>query len=170
MRNNLTSTRGVVLVGLSAALVVVLTFIRIPLGTAMVHLGSAGIMTCAIVLGGPIAGAGAAIGSAVFDLIGGVSPYTVWSFFIKGAMGLTVGMIAHAGRKNGTSTTMNAVACVCGAIVSLIGYEIAWTFVLGSFAAALANIPASLLTSGVGLLVSLPLSYALLRAFGKNRP
>ena len=159
-------TRFIIYSAITAALVVILTFIRIPLGEgAMVHLGSVAIVACALLFGAPVAGLGAAVGSTVFDLISGMSPYTVWSFFIKGAMGLTIGYIAFIRNHGGKSVALNIFASVCGGLVSLAGYIIAWAVVLGSIQAAIANIPFSLLTSAIGIIVGVPLAKIVSRSF-----
>ena len=80
--------RDTVTIGVLAGMCAIATSIKIPLGIgAMVHLGTAFMFTVAIMFGGVYAGLSAAIGSAFFDLLMGFSPYTPWSFFIKGIAG-----------------------------------------------------------------------------------
>lgn len=154
--------RDIVIIGMLAAFCIISTMIKIPYGNgAMVHLGSAAIYTSAILFGGVYGGLSGAIGSAFFDLLAGFSPYTIWSFFIKGIAGLVVGSVAHSGGADGKSTPRNIIACIFGAIWTLIGYIAAWSFVIGDFRAALLNIPSSLMTSGVGIVVAIPLSLTL---------
>ena len=87
-------TKDTVLIGMLSGVCVVATFIKVPFGSgAMVHLGTAFILTCASLFGGLYAGLAAAIGSAMFDLLMGFSPYTLWSFFIKGGAGFIAGYI-----------------------------------------------------------------------------
>ena len=159
------TVRDMTIIGMLAALVVIGTTIKIPYGTgAMVHLGSAAIFTSAILFGGVYAGFAGAIGSAFFDLLMGFSPYTIWSFFIKGIAGLVAGSIAHSGGAEGRSLARNIAACVIGAAWTLAGYIVAWTAVIGKFQVALANTPSSLMTSTAGLIVAIPLSVALRKA------
>lgn len=160
--NRKLTTRDMVFAGVLAAICTVATTIKIPLGVgAMVHLGTAAIFTTAIVFGGIYAGLAGAIGSALFDLIMGFSPYTLWSFFIKGGAGLIAGTIARglwpAPPQNGW--LLRALfGCVAAAAWTLGGYILAWWQVTGSLTVAIGNIPASLLTSGAGLVVALILS------------
>ena len=56
------------------------------------------------------------------------------------------------------------LACFVGAMWTLMGYILAWWSVIGSLSVALANIPASLLTSGVGFVVAM-LLYPRLRGY-----
>ena len=162
-------TRYVVYVGMFSALCTVATFIKVPFGNgAMVHLGSAMIFTLAILFGGKYAGPAGAIGSAFFDLLLGFSHYTIWSFFIKGIAGFIAGSIAHSKNNNGNSLLINIVALLTAAIWTLIGYIGAWTVVMGSYQAALANIPSSLMSSGMGILVALPLTIVLRKSLSKS--
>ena len=88
--------RDTVMIGVLSGMCAIATSIKIPLGVgAMVHLGTAFMFTVAITFGGIYAGLSAAIGSAFFDLLMGFSPYTPWSFIIKGTAGLIAGVIAH---------------------------------------------------------------------------
>ena len=88
--------KDTITIGVLAGMCAIATSLKIPLGVgAMVHLGTAFMFTVAIVQGGVYAGLSAAIGSAFFDLLMGFSPYTPWSFFIKGIAGLLAGTIAH---------------------------------------------------------------------------
>lgn len=162
-------TRYIVYVGMFSALCTVATFIKVPFGNgAMVHLGSAMIFTLAILFGGKYAGPAGAIGSAFFDLLLGFSPYTLWSFFIKGIAGFVAGSISHYKKNNGENIVLNIIALLAAAAWTLIGYIAAWTVVIGSYQAALANIPSSLMSSTMGIIVSLPLTIVLRKALKKS--
>lgn len=162
-------TRNMVTIGMLASLCVIATFIKIPFGAgAMVHLGSAFIFTAAGIFGGVYTGLAAAIGSALYDLLMGFSPYTLWSFFIKGVAGLIAGYIAVGmyPQYRAYSLSRHLLAIVLAAAWTLGGYLLAWWQVIGSFTVALANAPASLLTSLVGLVVALLLTPMLRKAMG----
>jgi uncharacterized membrane protein len=88
--------QDIVSIGALASMCAIATAIKIPVGIgAMVHLGTAFMFTVAMTFGGLYAGLSAAIGSAFFDLLMGFSPYTPWSFAIKGTAGLIAGVIAY---------------------------------------------------------------------------
>ena len=164
--------KDTVTVGILAAMCAIATSIKIPLGVgAMVHLGTAFLFTVAIALGGVYAGLSGAIGSAFFDLLMGFSPYTPWSFFIKGIAGLLAGSIAHGLWPESSAVEAGkgrwfryVLGCVVAAAWTLAGYILAWWQVTGSLSVAFANIPASLLTSSVGLVVALFLAPRLKKA------
>jgi uncharacterized membrane protein len=156
------STRDLTMIGMLAALCVVGTTIKIPFGQgAMVHLGSAAIFTSGLLFGGVYAGLAGAIGSAFFDILMGFSPYTLWSFLIKGIAGYLAGTIAHSGGSNGKSFVRDVLALIVAAAWTLAGYLVAWTFVIGKWEVAVLNWPASVMTSSAGILVAIPLSFAL---------
>lgn len=166
--NNGFSIRDIVIIGMLSALCTISIMIKIPYGNgAMVHLGTAAIFTFAIIFGGKYAGLSGAIGAAFFDLLMGFSPYTIWSFFIKGIAGFIAGSIAHSGKMAGKSVVRNIIGCVVAGVWTLLGYLVAWTVVIGRFEAALGNIPSSLVSSGVGILVAIPLAATLRAALGE---
>ncbi|MGL4344497.1 MAG: ECF transporter S component [Cellulosilyticaceae bacterium] len=163
------STRDIVIIGMLAATCTVATYIKIPVGTgAFVHLGSAAIFASAILFGGIKGGLAGAIGSGFFDLLGGFSPYTLWSFIIKGIAGFIIGSIAHhkwakkiTKGKVVPEIIKNIVATLIGATWTLAGYLVAWTVVIGSWEAAVGNIMASVMSSAVGMAIGIPLAMAL---------
>lgn len=162
--------RDTVTIGILAAMCAIATSIKIPFGVgAMVHLGTAFLFTVAISFGGVYAGLSGAIGSAFFDLLMGFSPYTPWSFVIKGIAGLIAGYLAHGlwPREYEPSAPWlfrSILACVLAAAWTLCGYIIAWWQVTGSLSVAFANSPGSLLTSFVGLIIALLLAPRLRKA------
>ncbi len=166
--------RDTVTIGVLAGMCAIATSIRIPLGAgAMVHLGTAFMFTVSITFGGMYAGLSAAIGSAFFDLLMGFSPYTAWSFAIKGSAGLIAGVISHGLWPQGQAAATggwlvrSVMGCIAAATWTLGGYFIAWWQVTGSLAVAVANIPASLLTSAVGLVIALILAPKLKKALSR---
>jgi uncharacterized membrane protein len=171
------ATKDTLTIGVLAGMCVIATSLKIPLGVgAMVHLGTAFMFTVAILLGGVYAGLSAAIGSAFFDLLMGFSPYTPWSFFIKGIAGLLAGTIAHGlwpqdppqySDANRRWILRAVTGCLVAATWTLGGYMVAWWQVTGSLTVAISNMPASLLTSGVGLPIALLLAPRLRKALNR---
>lgn len=166
--------QDVTTIGVLAAMCVIATSLKIPFGNgAMVHLGTGFLFTVALLFGGVYGGLTGAIGSAFFDLLLGFSPYTLWSFFIKGMAGLIVGTVAQglwpkAGGLKAVSRLRALMACLLGATWTLGGYMLAWTQVMGSFGVALSNAPSSLMTSGVGIPLALLAAPALRKALGRS--
>lgn len=162
MEKRVFTVRDMVFSGVLAAICAVATTIKVPLGVgAMVHLGTAAIYTTGILFGGVYAGLAGAIGSALFDLTMGFSPYTLWSFIIKGGAGFIVGFVAHGvwPKRVEKNWLLRAIGgCILAATWTLGGYILAWWQVTGSLTVAIGNIPASLLTSGAGLVIALIIS------------
>lgn len=156
------NTKDIVYIAVLAAICTIGTFIKVPFGAgAMVHLGSGMIFLSGLLFGGVYAGFAGAIGSAFFDLLLGFSPYTLWSFAIKGIAGYIVGMIAlGAYRKAGAGFkkvgfVRAIVACFVASLWTAFGYFFAWWFVTGSKAIAISYLPASYMTSIAGFIVAI---------------
>jgi len=159
------NVRDIVVIGMLAAMCAMATAIKIPFGVgAMVHLGTAFLFTIAIIFGGVYAGLSGAIGSAFYDLIMGFSPYTLWSFVIKGIAGLIAGIVAKGlwpeaipgtAPDNNQGILRAVFGCILAGTWTLGGYILAWWQVTGSLAVAFSNSPGSILTSGVGFVVAL---------------
>ncbi|SUP42646.1 ECF transporter S component [Veillonella criceti] len=167
------SIRDIIYIGMLSALCALATTLLIPLPTgAMVHLGSAALFTIAALFGGLYGGLAGAIGSGLFDLVMGHSAYTLFSIIIKGLSGLIVGYMVVGFRPNPRkareSTWMRLLlAMLVGSIWTALGYFVAWEYVLNSFAAAVSRLPATFLTSGVGIIVALFLVNALRKVIHK---
>lgn len=168
------STKDIIYIGLLTALCAVATTIRVEIpGGAMVHMGTAAIFTTSILFGGLYGGLGAAIGSALFDLIGGHTQYLFFSFVIKGICGLIVGYMT-AGYLPPTvkvpvaSMGRIVTALLVGAIWTAFGYFLAWWFVLDSITVAFGNIQFSLMTSAAGFVVAMILAPKLQKYFRKG--
>ncbi|WP_110953828.1 ECF transporter S component [Anaerosinus massiliensis] len=165
--------RDMAMIGMLAAICVIATSIKIPFGVgAMIHLGTAAVFLIGILFGGIYAGLAAAIGSAFFDLLLGFSPYTLWSFVIKGAAGFTVGSVAHGLWPEKMIEEKWVFRAVLGmalaASCTLGGYVIAWWAVSGSISVALGNMPGSLMTSGVGAVIAMLLAPKLRKILTKR--
>lgn len=155
--------RDLILIGVLAAMCAIATAIKVPFGSgAMVHLGTGALYLTAVLFGGVYAGLAGAIGSAFYDLLLGFSPYTLWSFAIKGGAGLLAGWIARGWWPEaivGPRWLARAIFGMAAAAVwTFLGYFFAWWFVLGSRELATLNVPGSLLTSGAGFALALLLA------------
>lgn len=154
-------TYEILRVGLLAAVIALSTTILIPLPTGgMVHLGSAALFTVATLFGGFYGGLAGGIGSFLFDLVMGYSPYTLFSLIIKGVAGFLVGYISvglypPSLNRQPLSWGRLILALLVGTLWTALGYFIAWLIVLDSRALAIAHLPASFLTSGVGIVIAL---------------
>lgn len=90
----------------------------------------------------------------------GHSAYTLFSIVIKGISGLVVGYMIVGFRPNPLKAREATFArllsaMLVGAVWTALGYLVAWAYVLDSFMVAVGNLPASFLTSGIGIVVAL---------------
>ena len=166
------TTKDIIYIGLLSALCFVFTTLKVPSPTgAMVHLGTAALFSMASVFGGFYAGLAGAIGSGIFDLITGDFQYTAFSIVIKGLAGVIVGILTVGWRPplpaRSISTPRILLAMLVGAIWTAAGYFVAWWVVLENYFAAVTRLPASFLTSGIGILVALLLIPILRRITSK---
>lgn len=153
-------------IGAAAALCVAGTFILIPgPNGALIHLGSAALYLAAAVYGRRVGAWAGAVGSLVFDMLVGLSAYSLWSFVIKGGAGWIVGTFAaRPDRAPNRGAVLGAT--LIASLWTLLGYIVAWRFVIGSWAAAVANIPFSLMTSFLGIILAVilaPILHRILR-------
>ena len=115
-----------VTVAMMAALVLVSSYISIPIPTAVgntrIHLGNVFCLLAGLLLGWR-GGLAAGLGSFIFDLLNPLyiasAPFTL---LFKGFMGTTCGAIAHAGHGEAKRTLRTIVAAVCGAALYVVLY------------------------------------------------
>ena len=169
MANKKLTVKDIVITALLAAICFVATYIHIPFGKAMIHLGTTAIFISAMLFGGVKGGLAGGIGLGLFDLLGGYVAYAPWTLLTKGLTGLVCGLISFAGRKNGgfgRQSAFDILGCLAGGVISLAGY-IAADCVIYDMGVAYINAIASLTTTGIGIVIALPLGIALKQAFKK---
>ena len=93
---------SIIYTALMAAIVYVLTLLKVPLGASMVHCGNAASMLAALLLGPWLGGLASGIGAFFFDLTHsyGIVEALV-TFASKFLMAMVAGMIAGAYKKEG---------------------------------------------------------------------
>jgi uncharacterized membrane protein len=136
--------RKITYAAIAAALVFVVTWtikITVP-GTngGYINLGDTVIYFTAYLLGGPIAAASSAVGSALADLAAGAVVYAPATFVIKGLMGLIFGLMTA--RKKSFAAYL--IAALLGGAIMTAGYALYETAVFG-LAYALTSLPYNLL-------------------------
>ena len=162
------SVYKLVFTALMAAVVCVMTFVRIPLLGSKVHLGNAAGLLAGLLLGGPAGGLAAGLGSALNDLVSAYGPdECLVTFISKFLMALICAVIARRPVSRGRIT----LACAAGAVSYVVLY-MCKTFLYRRFvyglpleavwAVMLEKLPASLINA-VFAVVAAPLLYAALR-------
>lgn len=137
--------------GVMAALVFVMTYfpkVPVPITGGYIHLGDGMIFLAAMLLG-PVSIASAAIGSALFDPIGGYMAYVLPTFIIKGLMAFVACKLYKRG-----SSFRAAPAFVLAEAVMVAGYFVVEMFMTG-VPAALGAIGPNVIQGVGGVVVGL---------------
>ncbi len=182
MKKKTITVKQVVLVGLMAALTAVGSGLRITLpldigGNTSFHLGNIFCALSGILLGPWLGGLAAGLGSAVYDMTNPMFLPECWlTFLMKGAYGLTAGLVIRAGGKQ-WGCVKSVLAAVAGAVTYALLYLLksylkailvtgldanaAWLAVAG-------KLPATVFNAGVAILFAPVLALAISKALEKN--
>ncbi|WP_026896117.1 ECF transporter S component [Clostridiisalibacter paucivorans] len=161
------TTRRIVLLGLFIAVNMAATYIHIPIGPSMMHLGTATLFITALILNPMDSAIASGGGMFLFDIFGGFFSYAPFTLIIKGAMAYIVANISQSRKFNGENIYMNAFAYFVGGIISLVGYYFTNVYFSGNFVAPLSKIPGSILTTSVGIIIALPIGIQVKKGFKK---
>ncbi len=149
---------------LFAAIIMLATMIAIPVGTSgYINPGDSMIYAAAWFLG-PLAGASAAVGSALADLILGYGVYAPATFIIKGLMGLAVGFLI---KRFGKKLIPKILSMSIGGIIMAGGY-FAFEYFIMIGKGAIANVPWNLVQAAAGVVIGTLVIIALSKIKGIN--
>jgi len=160
------NTRDVALCGVMIAVTAAMTLlVRIPIAPTRgyLNLGDAMVFFSALSLGGKIGGISGGVGSAIADILGGYAYFAPITLVVKGVEGLVAGLVA----KKGTFIVMLA-GTIAGGAVMIGGYFIAETLMYG-VGPALVEVPANIIQIVGGLVIAIPLTYAVRKAYPRIR-
>lgn len=161
------TTRRLVLLSLFVAINMTATYIHIPVGPSMMHLGTATLFITALILSPMDSAIAAGGGMFLFDIFSNYFSYAPFTLVIKGLMAFVVAKIAQRKDYDGRDIKQNSIAYITGGIISLVGYYFTNVFFSGSFGGALAKIPGSILTTSIGILIALPIGIEVKKIFSK---
>ncbi|WMJ80582.1 ECF transporter S component [Clostridium sp. MB40-C1] len=169
-------TRGVIQVGIMAAITYVATFMfHIPSFMGVVHLGDCMVLLGAIVLGKKKGAISAAIGMSLFDILAGYTQWAPFTFIIKGSMAYIAASVAYRRGYKGENMWNNLVAFCIAGIFMIVAYYISGAviarFLMVSTATlkdaliiAIKDIPGNISQATAGILIGLPLSISVKKA------
>jgi len=150
--------KDLTLIGMFASFMFVATWIHIPINlgyASMIHLGTAALLISSVFLTPKQSFFAAAIGMSLFDLLD--PTFIIWApftFIIKGSMAFVVSWWIH----NHSAKIQNKIiAFAIGSLISVAGYYLAGSILLMDFRTPLTHIPSSLITSSIGILITLPI-------------
>jgi uncharacterized membrane protein len=178
--NQRNTTVNIALTGLMGALVLVGTYLNIPIPVlgdkTMVGLGNVFCILSGLILGPVYGGAAAGIGSFIFDLIGGWASSAPFTLVFKFLMAFVCGIIAYGGDKTASRLSWLIIAAICGSLsycALYLGYSYVKELLIGSAVpvinAKITVKAATTLTNAViADVVSIPLFLAVRKALVKN--
>lgn len=162
------STRRIVLLAMFIAVNMVATYIHVPIGSSMMHLGTMTLFVTALILNPVDSAIASGGGMFLFDIFAGYIIYAPFTLVIKGIMAFVVAKLVQRKDYNGQNMGVNLMAYAVGGFISLVGYYLTNVyFTGGDFIGPLAKIPGSLLTTGIGIIIALPLGIQMKKAFIK---
>lgn len=154
----------IVMVGLMAAIVFVLTyFVKIqiptPTGPVMFKAANIFILLSGLLLGGVRGGLAAGLGSMIYDLLDPAYVTESWVTFIRFFLiAFICGIIAYARKSHGENKVQNIIAALVGAISSLVLYAIQCVIKLmitgSAFTAAVVASAPKLLVSSINAVIA----------------
>lgn len=162
-------TYEIVLVGVMAAMVYVVTLFRFPLLGSKVHFANAVCLLCGMLLGPVQGGVAAGLGSALFDATGGGYDVIqiVITFASKFAMAFVCGLLMHRGEKSRGRMDRTVASSVAGALTYVALYMLK-TFIYDryvhghplnvAFATMGSKLPASLINAAAAVIAA-PIFY-----------
>lgn len=178
--NQQKTTVNVALTGLMGALVLVGTYLNVPIPVlgdkTMIGLGNVFCILSGLLLGPVYGGAAAGIGSFIFDLIGGWASSAPFTLVFKFIMAFVCGTIARGGNKSAKKLSRLILAAVAGSLsycALYLGYSYVKELLIGS-AVQVVNIKiatkaaATLTNAVIADVVAVPLFLTIRKALDRN--
>ena len=134
MTNSRNKTFRICFIGLMAAIVFVVNYLRIPFMGTQLHMTNALCVLCGLLFGPGAGFMAAGIGSGLYDIVAGWGAECIITFVNKGAIALVAGLIGyHAARKDAPSAADHA-KIILGSVLGALAYVALYmlkTFVAG---------------------------------------
>ena len=150
--------------GLMAAMIFVLNYLRIPFMGTQLHMTNA-LCVLSGLLFGPGAGfLAAGLGSGLYDIVAGWGADCVITFINKGAIALVAGLIAHRAAHKATLSRGDQIRIVVASVLGALSYVALYmgkTFVFGLLVNGLTieGVTASMLSKLPGSLINAVFSF-----------
>lgn len=154
--------RTISILAIMTAITTVLTMIvKIPTAPTRgyLNLGDAAVYFAAFAFSPVVGGITGGIGTGLSDALSGYPQWVFFSLIIHGVQGVVAGLI---GRKKTVGRMI--IACFAGAVIMVGGYWLTEVFLYGP-GPALTEAPGNLVQNVAGWIISIPLVYAVRRAY-----
>jgi uncharacterized membrane protein len=147
---------------LAAVTTVFTLFVRVPSpARGYFNLGDVAIAFAAFTFGPVSALIAGGLGTAIADLVGAYAQWAPISLVVHGLQGLAIGLIARLKPGN---LPVAIAAGIAGMAVMVVGYGAGGALITG-IGPALAEAPGNLVQSAAGVILGIPLSLAVSRAY-----
>ena len=175
MTSSRNKTFRICFIGLMAAIVFVLNYLRIPFMGTQLHMTNALCVLCGLLFGPTSGFLAAGLGSGLYDIVAGWGAECIITFVNKGAIALVAGLIGyHAARKD-TPSAADHTKIILGSVLGALTYVALYmlkTFIAGQFidglptdavtAKMLTKLPGSLMNAAFAFIVA-PLLHGALK-------
>ena len=175
MRNSRSSTFRTCFIGLMAAIVFVVNYLRIPFMGTQLHMTNALCVLCGLLFGPGAGFLAAGIGSGLYDIVAGWGAECIITFINKGMIALVAGALGYASARREPQTSLDharvIIASVLGALTYVALYMLK-TFVFGQLvdgltydaviAKMLTKLPGSMMNAAFAFIVA-PILHGALR-------
>lgn len=129
------------------------------------NLGEAIVYTAALIFG-PYIGAFTGGSISIADILIGYGQFAPGTLVIKGLEGAIVAFLNRKLRKHTSNTSLSAsIAVIVGGLEMVSGYFIYELFLGYTWSVALAEVPFNLVQMTIGMIVAVPIIYAVQRVF-----
>ncbi len=154
-------------IGLMAAIVFVVNYLRIPFMGTQLHMTNALCALCGLLFGPGAGFLAAGLGSGLYDIVAGWGAECVVTFVNKGAIALVAGLVAYRAARKTSPSAADHVRVIVGSVLGALSYVALYmlkTFVFGLAVDGLtidavtvkmmSKLPGSLMNAAVAMIVA----------------
>ena len=134
MANDRNKTFRICFIGLMAAIVFVVNYLRIPFMGTQLHMTNALCVLCGLLFGPGAGFLAAGLGSGLYDIVAGWGAECIITFINKGVIALVAGLIAYKATRKGVTTSADHVRIIVGSVLGALAYVALYmlkTFIFG---------------------------------------
>ena len=134
MANNRNKTFRICFIGLMAAIVFVVNYLRIPFMGTQLHMTNALCVLCGLLFGPGAGFLAAGLGSGLYDIVAGWGAECIITFINKGVIALVAGLIAYKATRKDVTTSADRARIIAGSVLGALAYVALYmlkTFVFG---------------------------------------
>ena len=134
MTGNRNKTFRICFIGLMAAIVFVVNYLRIPFMGTQLHMTNALCVLCGLLFGPGAGFLAAGLGSGLYDIVAGWGAECIITFINKGAIALVAGLIAYGAARKDVPGKADHIRIVVGSVIGALTYVALYmlkTFIFG---------------------------------------